>query len=80
MLHQLKMLRQKSLLKDTRKLLKLASELSAEVKRSKSDPVGKQQLRKLDQIDKLARNVQQNMLTTYNAQPDVTDVFPSPFP
>jgi hypothetical protein len=53
--------RQKSLISDTDKLLKLAQELKAEVDNGNRSALTPVQLRKIADIEKLARNVKQKM-------------------
>jgi hypothetical protein len=53
--------RQKSLVSDTNKLLKLASELDGEVKNANPQAWTPSQLRKLAEIEKLAHNVKDKM-------------------
>jgi len=53
--------RQKSMVSDTNKLLKLASELDLEVKSGNSDALTPAQMRKLAAIEKLAHSVKDKM-------------------
>jgi hypothetical protein len=53
--------RQKVLVSDTAKLLKLAQELNAEIASSRVDSLSPDQMRKIANIEKLARNVKQKM-------------------
>lgn len=53
--------RQKEMVSDTNKLLKLARELNEEVADQKSDALTPDQLRKIAEIEKLARNVKERM-------------------
>jgi hypothetical protein len=53
--------RQKSVVSDTDKLLKLAQELARETSASKSSSLTQEQLRKVAKIERLARNVKQGM-------------------
>lgn len=53
--------RQKAIVSDTDKLLKLANELDAEIRTSTSEALTPAQLRKLAAIEKLARNVKDKM-------------------
>jgi hypothetical protein len=59
----LNMERQKEMVSDTNKLLKLARELNVEVAAQKSDALTADQLRKIAEIEKLARNVRERMST-----------------
>ena len=56
--------RQKSLVSDTNKLLKLARELDDEVSRTNPDSLTPVQLRKVAEIEKLARSVKEKMRTS----------------
>jgi hypothetical protein len=56
--------RQKSMVSDTNKLLKLANELNAEVSTANSQSLTPAQLHKLGQIEKLAHNVKEKMSTS----------------
>lgn len=67
--------RQKELVADTNKLLKLASELDAEVARSDSANLTPAQLHKVAEIEKLAHSVREKMATSVRSIP----VFHEPF-
>ena len=67
--------RQKQMISDSDKLLKLAKELNAEVSASNEGFLTVEQLRQLVQIEKLARNVREEMIDTVN-QP--TTILPHP--
>jgi hypothetical protein len=56
--------RQKSLVSDTNKLLKLAQELEAEVSSESPGSLDAAQLRKIAEIEKLARSVKEKMSTS----------------
>jgi hypothetical protein len=56
--------RQKSLVSDTNKLLRLVNELNAEIARSSPDLLNSAQLRKMAEIEKLAHNVKDKMSTS----------------
>lgn len=76
---QLKALREKALVEDTKKLLKLATELNDEISEPGAGPLSKEQLRKVSKIQKLAKNVEENMkgpTTLIQTGPPV--YFPSP--
>lgn len=79
-LRQLKAVRAKALFKDTDKLLKLATELNAEVGGDKAGPPGKAQLRKVSKIAKLARKVEENMKLVIVPRRRSPVFFPNPFP
>jgi hypothetical protein len=53
--------RQKSLISDSEKLLKLARQLNEEVAAAKGGPLTQEQLRKVARIEKLAHNVKEEM-------------------
>jgi hypothetical protein len=55
-------MRQKTMVSDTNKLLKLANELNAELSASPSGPLTRAQLRKVAEIEKLAHGVRTQML------------------
>jgi hypothetical protein len=63
-LRALNALRQKSLVADTNKLLKLAAELNAEVSAEHPDSLTAEQLHKLAEIEKLAHSVKDKMSTS----------------
>jgi hypothetical protein len=56
-------MRQKALVSDTNKLLKLANELDAEIRKANSGSLTPDQLHKLATIEKLARSVKEHMST-----------------
>jgi hypothetical protein len=56
--------RQKSMVSDTNKLLRLVDELNSEIARSKPDSLNAAQLRKVAEIEKLAHNVRDKMSTS----------------
>lgn len=69
---QLRMLnaeRQKSMVADANKLLKLARELDSEVGSANANPPTVMQLRKLAEIEKLAHNVKEKMSTSVRSGP-----------
>ena len=68
--------RQKQLVSDTNKLLKLATELNDEIGRTTADSLTPAQLRKVAEIEKLARSVKEKMSTSVRAIP----VFMPPSP
>jgi len=61
--------RQKSMVSDANKLLKLASELNDEVSGSNQDSLTLEQLRKVGEIEKLARSVKEKMSTSIQSTP-----------
>jgi hypothetical protein len=77
--------RQKSLVADSDKLLKLAKELNDEVGRSNSGQLSMAQLHKVAEIEKLAHNVRDKMVMSvrepqFNASPFNLDGLPPSFP
>ena len=67
--------RQKSIVTDTGRLLKLATGLKAEIEASNSDELTAAEMREVNEIEKLAHNVRQKMSLTIGDGP----VFPDPF-
>ena len=67
--------RQKELVADTDRLLKLTAELETEVKKNKSTSLTPDQLRQLARIEKLARSVKDKM-----SNPVQTSVLDDEFP
>ncbi|MGD0729729.1 MAG: hypothetical protein ABR956_00590 [Terracidiphilus sp.] len=65
--------RQKHLVSDAARLLKLASELNDEVRGAKSDALTPAQLRKVAEIEKLARSVREKMTYTMGDMPTPGD-------
>jgi cell division protein FtsN len=61
--------RQRLMVSDTNKLLKLASELNAEIRNSNSDSLTPEQLRKVGEIEKLAHSVKEKMSTSIQGTP-----------
>lgn len=72
--------RQKQMVSDSNKLLKLAKELSDEVAASKAGSLNPDQLRKLAEIEKLARNVKQRMVDGVGQPADPMGMPPVVFP
>jgi hypothetical protein len=62
-------MRQKEIVSDTNKLLKLANELDAEVRKANSDSLTPEQLHKFAMIEKLAHNVKEHMSTPVAGMP-----------
>ncbi len=79
-LAQLKVARAESMFKDTDRLLKLATELNAEVTGPKAEPLGGAQLRKVSRIAKFARNIEKNMKLVFFPRRRPPAFFPNPFP
>lgn len=68
--------RQKSLVSDTDKLVKLAQELNTEIEGSNPSALTAGQLRKIGDIEKLAHNVKQKMSISYSGGPTFDDPVP----
>jgi hypothetical protein len=68
--------RQKSLVSDTGKLLKLANELDGEIAGANAESLTPAQLRKVAEIEKLARSIKEKMSTSVRSTP----VFRQPAP
>lgn len=69
--------RQKSMVSDANKLLKLASELNAEVSSSNQDSLTPAQLRNVAEIEKLAHSVKDKMSTSVQSAPIYVEPTPS---
>jgi hypothetical protein len=74
-MYALNAMRQKSLVADTNKLLRLAAELDAEVNSEHPDSLTYPQLRKLAEIEKLAHSIKEKMSASVWGAPG----FPTPF-
>ncbi len=72
--------RQKSLVADTIKLLKLANELNAEIAKEDALAPTPAELRKIADIEKLAHNVQEKMKTTVIGTPAYHPIYPAQIP
>ncbi len=70
--------RQKSMVSDTEKLLKLARELNAEVAAGTANSLTAGQLRKVAEIEKLAHNVKKKMAYSVGGGPVAPDPFARP--
>lgn len=68
--------RQKALVSDTDKLVKLARELNAEIAEGKNPDLTPPQIRKIANIEKLAHEVKQKMTLTISNPPPSHDVTP----
>jgi hypothetical protein len=69
--------RQKSMVSDTDKLVKLARQLDAEIASNPSDELTPEELRKVAEIEKLAHNVKAKMAQSFDGGPRVN---PPPIP
>lgn len=65
--------RQKTMIADTEKLVKLAEELNEEVNGSNEGQLTADQLRKVAEIEKLAHNIREKMSTSVRAAPSMMD-------
>ncbi|HEU5458030.1 MAG TPA: hypothetical protein VFU68_05390 [Terracidiphilus sp.] len=68
--------RQKAIVKDTARLLKIAQELNAETQNRSAGDLTPEQWKQVNRIAKLAHGVKQNMILTYGGVP----VFRPPTP
>jgi len=66
--------RQKSMVSDADKLLKLAAEVQAVVEKSNSDALAPAELRKLAEIEKLAHKVKDKMSFSVGSEPTFRDM------
>jgi hypothetical protein len=71
--------RQKQIVADTDKLLKLARELNEEVAKANTGTLTLDELHKIAEIEKLARNVRQRM-TESAGEPEINMLPPIPYP
>ena len=72
-MHQLVAAKHKSIVSNTDKLLKLITELNAEIGSTNPASLTPDQLRKVAAIEKLARNVKDEMRTPVEVPPDLID-------
>ena len=63
--------RQKSMVSDADKLVKLARQLDAEIASNTTDALTPEELRKVAEIEKLARNVKAKMAQSFDVGPKV---------
>jgi len=68
-LRSLNAVRQKSMVADTDRLVRLVNELNAEIARTNPDSLTAAQLRKVAEIEKLAHNVKDKMSTSLRGLP-----------
>ena len=71
-LHLLNADRQKSMVSDADKLLKLARQLDAEVASNPTDELTPEEMRKVAEIEKLARSVKTKMAQSFTGGPQVS--------
>lgn len=67
--------RHKSMVSDAEKLVKLARQLDAEIASNPSDDLTPEELRKVAEIEKLARNVKAKMAQSFDGGPKVGTSF-----
>ncbi|HEV2486936.1 MAG TPA: hypothetical protein VGT08_15515 [Terracidiphilus sp.] len=82
-LRQLNEAQHKSMVSDTDKLLRLATELTAEINSTNPTSLNSDQLRKVAEIEKLARSVKDKMRISLKGTPvylDAAPPTPSPYP
>ena len=72
--------RQKSMVSDSEKLLKLAKELNEEIALGNGEALSAAQVRKLAEIEKLAHNVKQKMSFSVAGGPAFHDIMIQPSP
>ncbi len=72
--------RQKSLVSDTQKLVKLTAELNAQINSADSAKLTDDQLRMVGEIEKLARSIREKMCTSVNGVPQFMMPGPSLVP
>lgn len=77
-LRELNAAQHKSMVADTDKLLKLVTELNAEINNSNASSLTAEQLRKVAEIEKLAHNVRDKMRTSVRGAGDYMDNSPLP--
>lgn len=70
--------RQKNIVSDTDKLLKLAQELNSEIEATPEDELTPIQVRKIADIERLAKNVKQKMSISLVGGPTFRDPVPPP--
>jgi len=70
--------RQKSMIADVNKLLKLAAELDAEIGGANRDSLTSGQIAKVERIEKLARSVKEKMSTSVRGMEPVQEIFSVP--
>jgi hypothetical protein len=75
-MQQLNAVQHKSMVADTDKLLKLVTELNAEINSTNSNALTPAQLRKVIEIEKLAHSVKDKMRTSVRGAPDYQDNTP----
>jgi hypothetical protein len=77
-MRQLNAVQHKSMVDDTEKLLRLVTELNAEINRTNSNSLTQAQVRKVMEIEKLAHSVKDKMRTSVRGAPDYQDNSPLP--
>jgi hypothetical protein len=72
--------RQRAMVSDAAKLLQLVTELNAEIERERPESLTPSQMRKLSNIEKLARNVKEKMKTSLGMPNLSSGMAPVAFP
>jgi len=75
---QLRAALNRSMVSDTNKLLKLVTDLNAELSSTNPDALTPDQLKKVAAIEKLARNVKDSMKTSLQGTPTLKDALQEP--
>jgi len=76
-LRQITEAQHKSMVADTDELLRLVTELNAEIAGANPDSLTPDQLRKVARIEKLARSVKDKMRMPIGGTPDLVNTFPN---
>ncbi len=76
-LRQITEAQHKSMVADTGELLRLVTELNAEIAGANPDSLTPDQLRKVARIEKLARSVKDKMRMPIGGMPDLVNTFPN---
>ncbi len=77
-IRQLNLAQHKAMVNDTDKLLKLVTELNAEINRTSPAALTPEQLRKVAEIEKLARSVKDKMRISAQGSQELFDSQPMP--
>jgi hypothetical protein len=75
-LHQLSVVQHKSMVSDTDKLLRLVTDLNAEIGRTNPASLSPEELRKVAEIEKLARSVKDKMRTSVRGTSTFMNMMP----
>ena len=77
-IQQLNAVQHKAMVADTDKLLKLVTELNAEINKANNSTLTAEQLRKVAEIEKLAHSVKDKMRISVRGAPEFEDASPLP--